>query len=69
MSWVHLSQTDASSYVIDGDCLNLPCSITWHCFDYRSSFISAILDGQLGSVAVFKVHGPFQSQKSQKCSS
>ena len=61
--------TYASSYVIDGDCLNLPYSITWHCFDYRSSFISVILDCQLGFVAAFKVHGPFQSQKSRKCSS
>ena len=60
--------TNASSYVVDGDCSNLPCSTTWHCFGRRISFtISAILDAQLVFVA-FMVHGPFQSRKSRMCS-
>ena len=59
--------TNASSYVIDGDCFYLPYSTTWHCFDRRSFIISVILDGQLGFDA-FMAHGPFQSRKSQKYS-
>ena len=59
--------TYASSYVVDGDCFDLPYLTTWHCFDRSLFIISVILDGQLGFFALMD-HGPFQSRKSQKCS-